>query len=257
MQEYRDDINLLSRFLAQRDVSALTPFALQQALGAPKAELMILLGGIIPHGCAAAAQALKAGVADKVLVAGGAGHTTPYFRAQVAARCPHIATENRSEADIMADILVLEYGIDRSDLLLENTSTNCGENAAFALKVAQQNALQPKTVLLLHDSTMQRRIGATFEKVWGTQRTFVNYATYVPQVETKSGALAFTGSPLWGMWSMQHFLSLVLGEIVRLHDTPSGYGPAGKDYIAHVEVPPDVLAAYSRVADKLGTAPRL
>ena len=256
MQQLVNDINLLSRFLAQREVSALTPAALQAAIGAPKADLLVLLGGIIPHGCTLAAQAIAAGAAHSVIIAGGAGHTTPYFRAQISARCPRILTENRSEADIMADVLVQEYGVPRTMLHLENTSTNCGENAAFALAVAQQNGLKPKTVLLLHDSTMQRRIGATFAKVWGGDYQFLPFATYVPQVKAAENTLVFEGDALWGMWSMEHFLSLILGEMARLHDTPSGYGPAGKNYITHVDIPHDVLAARQRSTAALGNLTR-
>lgn len=48
----------------------------------------------------------------------------------------------------------------------------------------------------------------------------------------------------WGMWEMERYLSLLLGEIPRLSDTPEGYGPRGKGFIAHVEIPPRVEQAF-------------
>jgi hypothetical protein len=47
---------------------------------------------------------------------------------------------------------------------------------------------------------------------------------------------------------MERFVSLILGEIPRLRDDERGYGPKGRGFIAHVDVPDGVLAAFSRLA---------
>lgn len=39
--------------------------------------------------------------------------------------------------------------------------------------------------------------------------------------------------------------SLLLGEIPRLSDTPDGYGPQGKGFLAHVDIPSAVQAAFN------------
>ncbi len=39
----------------------------------------------------------------------------------------------------------------------------------------------------------------------------------------------------------------MLGEIPRLRDDEKGYGPRGRGYIVHVDVPEEVLAAYERL----------
>lgn len=36
----------------------------------------------------------------------------------------------------------------------------------------------------------------------------------------------------------------MLGEFPRLRDDINGYGPAGRDFIAHVDIPADVDAAW-------------
>ena len=45
-------------------------------------------------------------------------------------------------------------------------------------------------------------------------------------------------------WVMERYMSLLLGEIPRLTDGIGGYGPKGKGYIAHVDIPPEVQIAF-------------
>jgi hypothetical protein len=48
--------------------------------------------------------------------------------------------------------------------------------------------------------------------------------------------LAFV-SPKEGLWPVDRYLSLILGEVPRLRDDAQGYGPAGRDFIVHVDFP--------------------
>ncbi|MGW1339413.1 hypothetical protein ACWCOV_00040 [Kribbella sp. NPDC002412] len=56
------------------------------------------------------------------------------------------------------------------------------------------------------------------------------------------------GPALPEIWSPRRFTELVLGEIRRLRDDADGYGPRGRNFIDHVEIPPEVLAAYNHLA---------
>jgi hypothetical protein len=47
---------------------------------------------------------------------------------------------------------------------------------------------------------------------------------------------------------MERFLALILGEIRRLRDDEYGYGPKGRDFLPHVEIPESVIESYLRVA---------
>jgi hypothetical protein len=52
-------------------------------------------------------------------------------------------------------------------------------------------------------------------------------------------------------------VSLVMGEVPRLRDDGLGYGPRGRGFIAHIEVPAEVEAAHQRLRrtlplDRLG-----
>ena len=53
-----------------------------------------------------------------------------------------------------------------------------------------------------------------------------------------------------GVWEVDRFISLLLGEILRLRDDANGYGPCGKDFIDHVDIPAEVEAAWGRLSQR-------
>jgi hypothetical protein len=53
-----------------------------------------------------------------------------------------------------------------------------------------------------------------------------------------------------GVWEVDRFISLLLGEIPRLRDDANGYGPAGKGFIDHVDIPKEVEAAWTRLSQQ-------
>jgi hypothetical protein len=73
--------------------------------------------------------------------------------------------------------------------------------------------------------------------------TAINYAVCRPVMEEKDGELVYK-TEIRGMWEPMRYIGLLLGEIERLSDTESGYGPRGKGFIAHVDIPDRVLEAF-------------
>ena len=59
-----------------------------------------------------------------------------------------------------------------------------------------------------------------------------------------------------GMWNMDRYIQLLMGEIPRLADQPDGYGPQGKDFIAHVDIPQEVQEAFHLLTTHFGTEVR-
>ena len=49
------------------------------------------------------------------------------------------------------------------------------------------------------------------------------------------------------MWDMDRYINLLMGEIARLSDDCDGYGPKGKNFIAHVDIPAQILEAFSEL----------
>ncbi|GAA1655555.1 hypothetical protein GCM10009828_101570 [Actinoplanes couchii] len=90
---------------------------------------------------------------------------------------------------------------------------------------------------------MQRRMDAGF-RLLAPQIRVVNFAAHRTHLhQTSSGELGFRSPPA-GMWPVHQYVSLLMGEIPRLTDDPGGYGPAGKQFIAHVDVPEPVTRAH-------------
>lgn len=246
-------LNTLGDYLAARDIPALTREALMAHTGAPQVDLLILFGGSIPYGCELAAQAYRAGMARRMAIVGGEGHTTPFLRAHLKRRMPSLEVEGRMESDVIAGYLGAQFGLRREELLLEDRSTNCGENVHFALEMVKRAGLRPESLLILQDSSMQRRMDATFRRVWTQWPVkLINYAAYRAHVVAQEGGLAFAPPVPWGMWSMERYITLLMGEIPRLRDAPEGYGPRGRDFIAHVDVPQEVLDAFELLKERHG-----
>lgn len=57
-------------------------------------------------------------------------------------------------------------------------------------------------------------------------------------------------SELHGVWDVERYISLLLGEIIRLRDDENGYGPKGKNFIDHVDIPPGIEEAWARLAGR-------
>ena len=250
------DFNTLAEFLARRDVPQMSAAALQQAIGAPRAEMVLLFGGSLPEGCRLAGQLWQAGLARKVMTIGGVGHTTAAFLERFESALP--AGHSATEGECMKEYLQSAFAIPEEDLLVERASTNCGENVRFALSILREKNALPASAIVLHDSTMQRRIGATLDRWWpeGVTR-FVHFAAYRAQLEAGESGLTFAPNHIWGLWQPEHYMSLLLSEIPRLRDDDQGYGPNGRDFIAHVDVPEAVEAAWKRLADRYGHLLRL
>lgn len=241
-----DNINILGEFCGKRDVQELTVNALQKKYGYKQADVMVLFGGSIICGGDVLANAIKQKIAKKYIIVGGEGHTTEKLRVLVSKEYAHIETNKASEAEIFSAYIFNKYGL-KADYL-ECKSTNCGNNIALMLELLNKNNITFKSIILAQDATMQNRMEAVLKKYVSKDVSIINFATYKAEVVEKNGQLAFK-EDIYGMWDMNHYISLLLGEIQRLTDNEEGYGPKGKDFIAHVDVPEKVTKAFSLVKE--------
>jgi uncharacterized SAM-binding protein YcdF (DUF218 family) len=251
----KDNINILSDFLGKRDLPTLSSSALKEKYKISQADLLILFGGSIPYGCDVVGKAVLNNICKIFMIVGGEGHTTESLRQAVHQAYPEIVTAGKSEADVMAAYISWKYGID--EILLERNSTNCGNNVTYALELMKQNKLCPQNMIIVQDATMQCRMDAGFRKYLENEEIqLINFASYKVKVEVRNEKLVVDSSDLWGMWDIERYISLLLGEIPRLLDTVSGYGPEGKGYIAHVEVPVKVIKAFEELKMDYGALVR-
>jgi hypothetical protein len=232
-----EDLLVISGFLARRDVPRLE-------LPEP-ADVLVLMGSAVLESVEVAARALHSGATGRILVSGGIGHSTPHLYDAVARHPAYrvIDVAGRPESHIIRDILRDHLGVDPATIQIEDASSNCGENAELSRRQIQTAA----SIVLVQDPTMQRRTHAAFERSFRDhpETRLISFAPVLPWIGTL-GISAKPGGP--PIWSQHRFTSLLLGEVRRLRDDADGYGPLGRNFIDHVDIPEQVLLAYRNIA---------
>jgi uncharacterized SAM-binding protein YcdF (DUF218 family) len=235
-EELVDALNNVALFLAYDDWTG------------ERVDAAVLLGNSVLETARYAAEAINFDCARYLMIAGGHGHQTGKLRSRIEASPYGVRTAGRAESEMLAQIVKL-LGVPGPRVLVEDRSTNTGENAAFALRVFTEHGLIPESIVILQDPTMLRRSHATFKHVWRDWPTRIfGHSVFIPEAKAVDGQLSIGPAGAQGIWSPQEFVSLVLGEIPRLRDDESGYGPNGAGYIEHVEIPYAIEEAYGIVA---------
>ncbi|MCW2477559.1 YdcF family protein [Candidatus Symbiopectobacterium sp. NZEC135] len=236
------DLNTLAGWLALDDLSA------RETLNP---ELLILAGhAIMPNIIGALDLAAKTGI--PVLLSGGIGHSTTLLQ-QAVKQDPltaTIETEGRGEADILGEIAHQVFAIPWENIEIENRSTNCGQNADFSRDTLLAQSSIPATILLVQDPLMQRRTFESFQHSWRQKNLtsrFINWPVFVPHVVKVDDSLVITGGQRAGIWTIERYIAMILGEVKRLRDDETGYGPAGAGFIDHVDIPDAVENAWRRL----------
>ncbi len=184
-----------------------------------------------------------------LVITGGIGHSTVFLRQAVAQhpRYQAIDTYARTEAAILQDIAVTFWRLPREQLYLETASTNTGQNALFSRALLEALPSIPKRAFLIQDPVLQRRTDATFRQTWldsPLKPAFINWPTYVPRLRNTLNGVGFSEHNQSGLWPINRFITLLMGEIPRLRDDKQGYGPQGKHFIGHVDIPDSVEQAW-------------
>jgi uncharacterized SAM-binding protein YcdF (DUF218 family) len=260
-KQITEAVNRIARFLARRDISALTGEALRERIGQDRVDLLILLGNAIPGTAVLAAEAYKKGLARRILVSGGRGHSTPYLieniqKTQYSGLLAGVNIQTTPEAPLLTRILC-DNGVPDAAVMIEAESVHCGDNAVKSLHAVGQAGMVVDTVLLIQDPTMQRRSHAAFEKVW-PQGVFISYAPFVPEAVCENGRWEVrVPDGMRPAWEWGRFIDLILGEIPRLRDDARGYGPLGRDFIVHVDIPPEVESGAEWLSRRFNGARRI
>lgn len=235
-------INILSEFCGKRDINSLSKEELYNKYNINKADVMVLFGGSIICGGDVLAEAIKNNIADKYIIVGGAGHTTDTLRNKIKKELHNINTDNLKEAEMFNHYINIKYGLNAD--LLELKSTNCGNNITYLLELLKENNINFKSIIISQDSSMQYRMQASLRKhIKKDDILIINYAVYKAKILYKDNKLIYEKDIL-GMWNIEKYINLLMGEIQRLNDDEYGYGPKGKDFIIHVDIPDEVMDAF-------------
>jgi len=243
--QIQHSVNEIAKFLAERDIDKLDCKELEKSFGLKKVDVLVLLGNSIPYTIKCVVDAYKNNLCDSILINGGIGHSTEILRNQIRKdeRFDCIEVENRAEANIFFDIMTKIYNIPANKIIVENQSTNCGDNALKAIALLDELHISYSSLLLIQDPTMQLRTYASFLKYTDNRKVKVmNYSPFIPVLDNN---LKLTNTDIDGIWDEQRYIELIMGEIPRLRDDLNGYGPSGKNYIAHVDVPKKIETQYN------------
>jgi uncharacterized SAM-binding protein YcdF (DUF218 family) len=245
------DINRMSAYLALDEFVSGEPEP-DELSGV---DAIVLLGNQVVATLIAACTLAQQFPLPKLLFSGGTGHATgPLFdnlrtSAYGALVGDGSIRETMAEAEMCAVVAEQVFDLPEDRLLVEKKSKNGGENARFSLEMLKAQG-RAGTALILQDPTMQRRSMLTWRRaaeIAGIGAGAVSHAVFVPHVRPGEDGLPRLDKPQ-GTWTLERFLGLVLGEIKRLHDDEEGYGPRGRNFLPHVDIPEAVWESYQRVS---------
>lgn len=252
------DVNAIAAFLSAEDVP--------DVHAAEPVDCLILCVSAVLHSADVVFSALEARprLTKTLVICGGIGHSTPFLYHAIS-RHPRYqelypAIRGLPESRVLAQVFDRFYDSDAIrqagvTVLVEDRSTNCGANAIETRALLERHGVAPpRTLLVVQDPTMARRTVASFEKAFGdaaVRPRVLSCPTFVPQVESAGSGIVYCTPAVEpaGVWEVARFLDLLLGEIPRLRDDANGYGPRGKGFIAHVDVPDAVEQAWARACE--------
>lgn len=111
------------------------------------------------------------------------------------------------EADQFAEIAIA-MGVPEESVLIENRSTNTGENILFTKQLLTQRNLDPQKFILVQKPYMERRSFATFRKVWPEKDVIVTS----PQVSFDEYLDSYSAREL----SADDVVSIMVGDLQRI-----------------------------------------
>ena len=180
-----------------------------------KADCILALGSHDLRVPERAAELYLDGFAPLLIMSGGLGNFTQ-----------EIWTEK--EADKFAAIAI-EKGVPREAILIENNSTNTGENILFTQQLLKEKSLDPHSFIVVQKPYMERRSYATFKKHWPDKKLLVT-----------SPQISFEEYPNEEI-PLERVIHIMVGDLQRIKMYPE------KGFQVYQEIPPDVWEAFEQL----------
>ncbi len=136
------------------------------------------------------------------------------------------------EADQFARIAV-GLGVPRDKILVENQSTNTGENVRFIRRLLDAHGVAARRFIVVQKPYMERRSYATFKKVWPEAEVVVTS----PQVPFDRYVREYSNEAL----SPEDVVGIMVGDLQRIRIYPE------KGFQVPQDIPADVWAAYEEL----------
>lgn len=133
-----------------------------------------------------------------------------------------------TEADQFAAIAI-KMGVPASAILIENRSTNTGENISFTGELLRAKDLDPQSFLVVQKPYMERRSYATFKRHWPHKKLLVT-----------SPQISFTDYPTADI-PLERVIHIMVGDLQRIRLYPE------KGFQIYQEIPGTIWQAYERL----------
>lgn len=180
-----------------------------------KADCIFVLGSHDPRVADRAIDLFFEGFAPYVLFSGGLGRLTE-------------GNFTKSEGDTFADI-ARARGVPEDRIIIENKSTNTGQNVEFSKEVLKKRDLEFDSFILVQKPYMERRTFATFKKVW-PEKEFV----------VTSPQISFEDYPTEDI-PKERVIHIMVGDLQRIKIYPE------RGFQIYQEIPSVVWSAYEKL----------
>ena len=129
--------------------------------------------------------------------------------------------------------LAVAGGVPAERILIENSSTNTGENVMFTRMLIESLGLDLQKFILVQKPYMERRSYATFRRLWPEKEVLVTS----PQVSFDE----YLSSYCNGSLSPVDVVSIMVGDLQRIQLYPA------KGFQIEQEIPGETMAAYEEL----------
>jgi len=182
-----------------------------------RSDVILALGSHDLRVAERAAQLYLEGWAPTLVCSGGLGNLTS-----------GIWTE--SEADQFAAIAI-KMGVPENAVLVENKSTNTGENILFTEKLLIEKGINPESFIVVQKPYMERRSYATFKKHWPEKNVVIT-----------SPQISFENYPTEDI-PVDRVIEIMVGDLQRIMEYPA------KGFQIHQDIPANVWNAFKMLVE--------
>jgi len=137
---------------------------------------------------------------------------------------------NKPEAEIFADI-AYKRDVPKEKVLIENKSTNSGENILFTEKLIKEKELILNSFIIVQKPYMERRTYATAKKLWPEKE----FKVTSPKISYEN---YFTNDLPRNL-----VINTMVGDLQRIEEYPK------KGFQIHQEIPAEVWDAYKKLVN--------
>ncbi|MFZ5989215.1 MAG: YdcF family protein [Bacillota bacterium] len=188
-----------------------------------KSDCVIVLGSHDTRVALRGADIYLQGYAPLIVFSGGLGKVTRHIW-------------NMTEADKFSEIAI-GLGVPKDRILIENKSSNTGENILFVKDLVLKRNINIKDAIVVNKPYMERRTYAAFKKLWPD----IDITITSPQLNFE----AYLSGYKDGEITKDEVISIMVGDLQRIKVYPQ------KGFQIHQDIPEEVWRALTELV-KMG-----